>query len=159
MVRALAVVLVAFIVAVPGALSSPPANPAGGRGLSVMLPSGWRLSAKRVTLCDSPEQVLLAVTGRVRLHTALSVPARAALVLLMEGGGSGFPPRPARFELPELGNIGGCCEMPVGTGAELFFRDHGRRFYAFVYIGTRAPPAAKREIVRILNSLRISPWR
>jgi hypothetical protein len=153
------VVFVALTVAVPGAVSSPAANPAAGKGLSVVLPSGWRLSAKRVTLCDSPEQVLLAVTGRVRLRTALSVPARAALLLLMEGGGSRFPPRPARFELPKLGDIGGCCEMPVGPGAELFFRDHGRGFYAFVYIGTRAPPAAKREVVRILNSLRISPRR
>src|SRR4051795_13634128 len=108
MVRALAVVLVAFIVAVPGALSSPPANPAGGKGLSVVLPGGWRLSAKRVTLCDSPEQVLLAVTGRVGLRTARAAPARPALLLWREVGGSGFPRRPARFELPKLGNIGGC---------------------------------------------------
>jgi len=112
-----------------------------------------------VTLCDSPEQVLLAVSGRVRLRTALSVPPRAALVLLMEGGVDGFPARPARFELPKLQPIGGCCEMPVGPGAELLFRDHGRRFYAFVYTGNRAPAGAKRDIVRLLNSLRISAQR
>ncbi len=46
--------------------------------------------------------------------------------------------------------------MPVGRGAELLFRDHGRRFYAFVYIGSRAPVGAEGDVVKLLNSLRVA---
>jgi hypothetical protein len=78
----------------------------------------------------------------------------------MEGGGKGFPARPARFTLPRLGkNFGGCCEVPTGPGAELLFRDRGRRFYAFVYVGDRAGSSARRAAQRLLDSLHVSPSR
>ena len=101
----------------------------------------------------------VAITEHTRLLTAQRVPPRAALALLMESSGGRFPARPARFALPRLGNVGGCCDMPIGRGAELLFRDHGRRFYAFVYVGKRAPPTARRDLLRLLNSLRVSPRR
>jgi hypothetical protein len=46
--------------------------------------------------------------------------------------------------------------MPSGRGVELLFRDRGRKFYAFVYVGERTPATARRDIVRLLNSLRVS---
>ena len=101
--------------------------------------------------------VSVATTGHVKLHAALRIPHHSALVLLMEGSAGRFPARPARFLLPRhLGNLGGCCEIPTGPGAELLFRDRGRKFYALVYIGQRAPATARREIVRLLTSLRVS---
>ena len=45
--------------------------------------------------------------------------------------------------------------MPDGPGAELLFRDHGRSFYAFVYLGRRSKDRS--AVIQLLNSLRISP--
>lgn len=77
----------------------------------------------------------------------------------MEGSAGRFPARPAKFTLRPFGNLGGCCEMPTGPGAELLFRDQVRKFYAFVYVGERAPPGAPRDLLRLLNSLRVSAHR
>jgi hypothetical protein len=126
-------------------------------GLAVVLPHGWRLSHTRVTTCSSPADRFVAVKGHARLHAGMTAPAGAALVLVQEGWSGPFPKRPKAFSLRRLdGNIGGCCEMPVGRGTELLFRDHGRRFYAFVYIGKHAPAEAERDVVSLLNSLRVS---
>jgi hypothetical protein len=157
--RAVLIACLLFAAVLPGSAGSTGARVSAGNGLSVVLPSGWRLSPKRVTTCDDPKQVMVAATGRVRLRPSLDVPGRAALVVLMEGITGSFPRRPAHFQLPPLQNLGGCCELPIGPGAELLFREHGRRFYAFVYVGTRAPADARSAVVRLLNSLRVSAQR
>jgi hypothetical protein len=130
-----------------------------GSGISVVVPHGWRLSRTSITKCGDPAQRLVATSGRVRLHGALRVPAQSALVLLMEARSGRFPARPRRFVLPALGNLGGCCEIPVGRGAELLFRDHGRRFYAFVYLGERAPAGTRSRLLQLLDSIRVSRLR
>jgi hypothetical protein len=110
-----------------------------------------------VTVCGNPTQRFVATTGHVRLHAGLRIPRRSALVLLMEGSTGRFPARPALFSLPgHFGNLVGCCKIPTGPGAELLFRDRGRNFYAFVYVGNRAPATARRDIVRLLTSLRVA---
>ena len=66
--------------------------------------------------------------------------------------------RSQRLDLPKrLGAMGGCCEIPKGRGAELTFRDHGRRFYAFVYVGSRSH--ARGDVLSLLNSLLVSARR
>jgi hypothetical protein len=157
--RAVLIICLLLGAVLPGAAGSARTRVSAGNGLSVVLPGGWRLSPKRVTTCDSPEQVMVAATGRIGLRRSLDIPPRAALVLLMEGGTGSVPRRPAHFTLPPLQNLGGCCEMPVGPGAALLFRDHGRRFYAFAYVGTRAPAGAREDVVRLLDSLRVSAQR
>jgi hypothetical protein len=154
--RALCLSLLVAVTLLPAAFGAPEPRLSVGAGLSVVVPRGWHLSRSSVTTCTDPKQLLVATTGRVRLRTALRIPPRAALVLLMEGSSGRFPARPAKFTLPPLGNLGGCCEIPVGRGAELVFRDHGRKFYAFVYVGERAPPAARRDLLRLLNSVRLT---
>jgi hypothetical protein len=142
----------------PSADAVPVPRVDAGHGLTVVLPHGWRLSHTRVTTCSSPADRFVAVRGRARLHTGMRAPAGAALVLVQESWGAPFPRRPKVFGLPRfIDNLGGCCEMPLGRGTELVFRDHGRRFYAFVYIGTHAPAGAKRGVVALLNSLQVSP--
>jgi hypothetical protein len=125
-----------------------------GAGVSAVLPAGWRLVHRSATNCSDPAQRLLATTARGKLHTRYRVPPRTALVLLMESKAGRVPVRPSSFHLPRLGTIGGCCEMPIGRGAELLFRDHGRRFIAFVYVGARS--GARRDVLTLLNSLRVS---
>ena len=128
-----------------------------GAGMSIVLPAGWRLVQQSITDCSDPAQRLLATTARGKLRTGFRVPARAGLVLLMEGTSGRFPARPARFHLPSLGAMGGCCEIPKGRGAELTLRDHGRRFYAFVYVGSRSH--ARGDVLSLLNSLLVSGRR
>ena len=127
-----------------------------GAGISVALPSGWRLVHRSITDCSDPAQRLLATTARGQLRRRFRVPARGALVLLMESSSGRFPARPPRFHLPRrfAGSLGGCCEIPTGPGVELSFRDHGRRFYAFVYVGRRSE--ARGSTLALLNSLRIA---
>jgi hypothetical protein len=138
----------------PSADAVPVRRADAGHGLTIVLPHGWRLAHARVATCIDPVQRLVAVAGRVRLHTGMNLPAGAALVLLQESHSGRFPARPAHFALGSPGEMGGCCEMPVGRGAEVVFRDHGRRFYAFVYATSRAQ---RREALALLDSLRVSP--
>jgi hypothetical protein len=114
---------------------------------------------RSITECSDPAQRLLATTARGKLGGHYAVPARAALVLVMETESGRFPPRPARFQLPKrfVGALGGCCEIPNGPGVEMTFRDHGRKFYAFVYVGRRS--GERQKTLALLNSLRISASR
>jgi len=142
---------------VPLASASSEGRESVGAGLSVVVPTGWRVSTDRVTVCGNPTQRLVATNGHTKLRAAMHIPRRSAVVLLMEGSAGRFPARPALFSLPRhLGDLGGCCQMPSGRGVELLFRDRGRKFYAFVYVGERTSSTARRDIVRLLNSFRVS---
>jgi hypothetical protein len=125
-----------------------------GHGLSVVLPHGWRLSRARLETCADPAQRLVAVSGGASLRLGMKVPPHVAIVFLQESWQGRFPARPARFALGRLGQNGGCCEMPVGRGDEILFRDHGRDFYAFVYATSAAQ---RRGALGLLDSLRVSP--
>jgi hypothetical protein len=125
-----------------------------GHGLGVVLPHGWRLAHARITTCSDPLQRLVAVSGAARLRSAMTVGPGVAMVLLQESWHGTFPARPAHFALGPPGQMGGCCEMPEGRGAEVVFRDHGRRFYAFVYARSASQ---RRDALALLDSLRVSP--
>jgi hypothetical protein len=137
----------------PSADAVPVRRVDGGHGLGVVLPHGWRLSHTRLTTCSSPADRFVAVLGRARLHTSMTVPTGVAIILVQEAFAGKFPARPAHFTLGRLGRIGGCCEMPDGRGTEVLFRDHGRNFYAFVYATTASQ---RHDAVELLNSLRVS---
>jgi hypothetical protein len=142
---------------VPAAAAKTPTRIDAGRGISAVLPAGWRLLHRQVTECSDPAQRVVATDAAGTVRPGAHAPTRAAVVLVMETSlGGRFPARPARFRLPHLAsNIGGCCEMPNGPGIELLFRDHGREFYAFVYLGRRSKDRS--AVLQLLNSLRISP--
>jgi hypothetical protein len=152
--------LLVCLVVLPAEAASPVPRVNAGTGISIVLPEGWRVARTSVTKCSDPAQRLVATTVRGRLHAAYRIPPRSGLVLLMEATSGRFPARPARFVLPRrLGNLGGCCEIPRGPGAELVFRDRGRKFYAFVYVGDRASPRVRASLVRLLDSLRVAVRR
>lgn len=150
--------LLAVVLLLPAGASGSAQRVNADAGVSAVLPGGWRLVHQSITDCSDPAQRMLVTTARGKLGPRYRVPARGALVLLMEATSGRFPARPARFHLPRrLENIGGCCEIPNGPGVELLFREHGRRFYAFVYVGSRS--GARRSTEALLNSLRISASR
>jgi hypothetical protein len=152
--RALLICLALGALVGPSADAVPVRRVDAGHGLSVVLPSGWRLAHARISTCADPLQRLVAVTGRVRLHPGMKVPQGVAIVLVQEAWMGLVPRRPAHFVLGRLGQLAGCCEMPRGTGAELMFRVHGREFYVFAYATSAAQ---RRDALALLNSLRVSP--
>jgi hypothetical protein len=138
----LTVLLVALLL-VPAGAAKPAPRLDAGSGISLVLPAGWHVVHRQISDCSDPVQRFAAAS-------------RGTTVLLLETNMGRFPLRTARFRLPaKLSTFEGCCNMPNGPGVELLFRDHGRRFYAFVYLGrhSRDRPAA----LSLLNSLRISP--
>lgn len=150
--------VLAAVLLAPSGNAAPSKRVNAGSGITVALPAGWRIVHQRVAGCTDPVQSFVATTAPGRLHTGYRVPQRAGLVLLMEANRvpGRFPARPARFHLPQYLDTleSGCCEIPSGPGAELVFRDHGRRFYGFVYVGGRS--GAREGALTLLNSLRIS---
>ena len=77
------------------------------------------------------------------------------LILVLEDQYSkpSFFPARQRFHLAvRLGLLVGCCDMPSGPGQEFFFRDHGRKLYAFVYVGSKSALSATGAV---LNSLKV----
>jgi hypothetical protein len=63
-----------------------------------------------------------------------------------------WPKRPARFKLPRLNG------METFTGnrwGELLFRDHGRHFYIFVWVGRRATGRRVGLLVKALDGLQV----
>jgi len=112
-------------------------------GLAVRLPVGWHVVRHRLTPCSDPVE-RLTLTGR------------GAMVMLQEraAGAAGFARRPDRFTLRGKPHAMECC-APLGRpGWFLDFRDGGRGFYAYVYVGRRGTEA---EALTILDSLRIRP--
>ena len=152
--RRAAFALVALVIA-----ASPTAAPGAKRhvlrahGLAVAAPADWHVTRERLTECSSPAQVMAITDTHGRLGTAARIPHAHTLVLILEDRmwRGNFPPR-RRIRVPTLARMGGCCELPAGRGFEVFFRDHGRNLYAFVYAATRAHA---QTAVDVLNSLRV----
>ena len=110
-------------------------------GLSVRLPVGWHVVHRRLTPCTDPVE-------------RLTVQGRGAMVMLQErlAGDAGFAARPDRFVLRGKPSPIECC-APLGRPGWFFhFRDGGRGFYGYVYLGRRGTRA---EALAILDSLRI----
>jgi hypothetical protein len=76
------------------------------------------------------------------------------MVMLQErlGGGQGFHSRPSRFQLNGKPYPMECC-APLGRPGWFFnFRDSGRGFYVYVYLGR---PRTEADALAILDSLRV----
>ena len=68
-----------------------------------------------------------------------------------------FHARPVHFRLRGAPNWIACC-APEGAGKGWFidFRDHGRAFYAYVYL---ARPGTRAQALAVLDGLRIDSRR
>ncbi len=115
-------------------------------GLTVELPQAWSVLHRRLTPCTNPIE-RLTVTGR------------GALVMLQESLDPRryirrFSPRPRRFVLPGKPRFVACCAPPRGQGWFFNFRDQGRGFYTYVYLGQ---DGTRDEALAILDSLRVRP--
>jgi hypothetical protein len=160
---------------------APPATAYSARGVSVELPGGWQHAATSLTpqLLD-PREVMSLATYRMvyRSIGCAQVPTSAlaaigqtgVLISLQERGRgtgpSGFPGRPRSFgPHPGDGSEAPACVPAVRFESHwLPFSVAGRRFYALVAFGLRAPAATRAQAWRILDGLRVDPsirpdWR
>jgi protein MpaA len=133
------------------------AQPFSVHGISGTLPPGWRVLHRRFTPCIDPQEVLAVSSFRV------SRPARmdphGAFLLLEERRGStdGLPPRPARFSLEGAPQGLTCCEPFAGApGWAVDFQAAGRGFYGYAYVGAKAGPRLRSELLGILDGLRFA---
>jgi hypothetical protein len=117
-------------------------------GLTVTLPDGWRVVHRRLTPCVNPIE-RLTVTGG------------GALVMLQESLDPRhyirrFSPRPRRFSLQGKPTPIACCAPNRRPGWFFDFRDRGRGFYVYVYLGRAG---TRVEALAVLDSLRVQPRR
>jgi hypothetical protein len=115
-------------------------------GLSVVVPRGWTVVRKPLSYCTDPVQrVALRGNGAV-----------VQIVESLSGSASRFPTRPRRFALRGKAQFLACCPPAEGKGWFFPFRDAGRGFYAYVYLGA---PQTRAHALLVLDSLRVGPRR
>lgn len=149
MLRTLASILLA------AALTVGPASASGERyerprlGLSVPVPAGWEIVRRPLTPCTDPVQ-RLALRGRGAL---VQIQERVAA-----DGLDGFPQRPVQFALRGGPRWLACCvpDERKDKGWMLAFRDGGRGFYAYVFLGSAG---TRPDALSILDGLRVQPRR
>jgi len=141
--------LVAAVLAVGPAGAASDRYVRSGVGLSVPVPAGWKIERWPLTPCTDPVQ-RIALRG----HRALvQIQERLAPEDVTD-----FPARPARFELRGAPDWIACCvpEERRDKGWMLAFRDGGRGFYAYVFLGSAG---SRGEVLAILDGLRVRPRR
>jgi hypothetical protein len=112
----------------------------------VAVPAGWRVVDRRLTPCTNPIE-------------RITIAGRGAMVMLQESLDprrhiQRFRPGPHRFRLSGKPQPLACC-APTGRGGWFFnFRDHGRGFYVYVYLGARG---TRTQALAALDSLRVNP--
>ena len=122
--------------------------------LTLLYPHTWHVTTQPQLAVTDPVQ-------RFALYSGAALPANGpprrnqvvAIVLEQEPPSrAGFPPRPTRFRLPRLGALE---NLSGNRWGEILFRDHGRSFYVFVWIG-RSANGRVPELLTALDSLRVS---
>lgn len=111
-------------------------------GLSIAVPAGWTIVRRSLTNCTDPVQRIALRRGSATIQIVESV----------YWGAKGIPPRPRWFALRGEPEFLGCCPPADGKGWFLRFKDSGRGFYAYVYLGRTA---TRSEALRILDSFQI----
>ena len=133
----------------PTAPSAPTASPPAVRmqvrhGLSIAVPTGWRVTYRHFTPCSDPaERFSLTSGGQVVLMVQeRATPAPSELAA-----------RPRHFAVRGRPLPLECCSIAGRSGWVLRFGDHGRAFYAYLYSGHASPATA----LRALDSFRAVP--
>jgi hypothetical protein len=153
------------------------------RGYEVTIPSSWHRARRSLTPgYVDPVEILSVATFPLREGDELCGDRRGVLARVRPGGalvtvqergrgaygGTGFPPRPARFrpdpDLPGRSTWPVCAarrgEPPIPMLDYWFgFSDAGRAFHVLVAIGEGAPAEVRRDAFGILDSLRFDPGK
>lgn len=129
-------------------------------GISATIPAGWFVTHRPLMNVSWPVQRFVVssfpVTYDLRTADASYLPPQTGvLAQIVEEwvpiSGEHWPARPVHLRLGQLGKM----KLYGGNRwTELLFRLHGRHFYAFVWIGRRAPASETRQLQSILEGMR-----
>jgi hypothetical protein len=143
-------------------------------GISIVVPTGWHLTSKRLNGVFDPVTVFTVSTFRLRPTTASRGicsralqrawrPDGAYVQLAEERDGASrrrmlhrVPQRPRHFRLNAKGG-GGLCTPP--DSGELVFQEKHRAFYVFYGFGPSASHATRVAAVRMLEHMQIAQQR
>jgi hypothetical protein len=132
----------------------------GKAGLTISYPAGWHVTTRSLTTITQPAQRFVVYSGAMpdSLARVAGPGANQALAIVMEQTSVSpsdlkqFPRRPKKFTVSHLGGM----ESFAGNHwAERVFREHGRAFYAFIWVGAndnRQLPT----LLHTLDSLRVT---
>jgi len=155
--------LVTAVALLPIAVARAAAPPVfRGAGIVVHAPPGWFVTGEPLNGITDPVQRFVLSSFRVPAGADAGsnyVPSsRGVLAQLAEE----VPPvanvgdwrlRPSRFALPRLGRME---TLSGDRWGELLFREYGRRFYIFIWVGRRAPSSQVGLLLRALDGMRIA---
>ncbi len=126
----------------------------GKVGLTISYPAQWHVTTSRLTTITQPVQRLVVYSGPLprKLVDVASPSADQALAIVMEQTSVSaadlkqFPRRPKKFTVAHLGGIE---SFEGDRWTERVFRDHGRAFYVFIWVGAND----HRQLTTLLNAL------
>lgn len=136
---AVGLVLAALALVRPAA-SAAPGRIDAGHGLSLVVPTGARLTHRQFTPCADPVERFSVLDGR------------AILTIQERLGPEAGPQRQGRFHVDGPASPMECCAIQGRSGWVLHFRDHGRGFYAYLYPAGGSPG----PLLHTLDSLRVA---
>src|SRR5438270_10102632 len=111
-------------------------------GIAIHPPVGWFVTTEPLNGITDPVQRFVLSSYRLPIGADAGrgyVPSsRGVVAQLTEEAppinGGPWPPRPAHFTLPRLGPME---TLDGNRWGERVFRDHGRHFYIFIWVGRR----------------------
>lgn len=145
--------MLAAVLAVPTGVWHDPHS-----ALTVSYATGWHATTELQAAITDPVQRFALYSGALPPQAG---PPREdqAMAVLMEAEPplpvdlSRFPARPRHFRLPKLGTME---SFDGNRWAEILFRDHGRAFYLFVWVGRSAATRVP-GLLAALDSIRVGP--
>jgi hypothetical protein len=132
-------------------------------GIVVRAPAGWYVTSERLNGITEPVQRFVLSSYRVPVGADAGngyvPPSGAVLAQLVEEAPAvhsnprAWPARPSRFILPRLGRME---TLDGNHWGELLFREHGRHFYVFIWVGRHATSTQVGLLLRALDGIRIT---
>jgi hypothetical protein len=133
-----------------------------GPGIVLRTPNGWYVSNEPLNAITDPVQRF--VLSSYRLPTGADagggyVPSSRGVIALLDeevrplANNGAWRPRPRRFRAPRLGRME---TLDGNHWGELLFREYGRHFYIFIWVGQRASSAQIARLLHALDSMSIT---
>lgn len=129
-------------------------------GIVVRVPAGWHVSTRPLNGVTDPVQRFLlssvSVPPNASAGNGYLPPSDAVLAQVIEEAppdySNPWPKRPAHFKIGKLGRME---TLDGKRWGELFFRDHGRHLYLFVWVGRHAHRAQVAALLHALDGLQV----
>lgn len=133
-----------------------------GPGIVLRAPRGWYASNEPLNGVTDPVQRFVLSSYRIPAGVtnaggSYAPSSRGVVAQVMEevppSPSPDWRPRPQHFTLPRLGSME---TLGGNRWGEVLFREHGRHFYIFIWVGQRASQAQVGLLLRALDGMTIT---